>query len=202
MATGNNLSRAIAGQDDSNLTAALINMLQAKGIAAQAKLKDGILQVTLVSAQVPDQSTLSAICEGVIRLGTQSIKSVKVYGSQTTERSGATWGGVDLDVKNLPRKVKKPRSISNQLKFAPPAASLPRPTKRVQPRLRRSPSPKAKRARPTHKWRTVLTIAFFLGLGFLLAGISAAALLQIILVPEGPNPQPTRPLSQSISRHP
>lgn len=208
MTTGNNLSSAIAGQDDPNLTAALIKALQTKGIAAKARLKDGILQVTLVSAPGPDQRTLSAICEGLMGLDTQSIKSVKIYGSRTAGRSGGSWGSADLDVKNPPRKIKKPRPISSQgldkkanrpslsarqsPQWTPSATSFPRPIKRVpQPRLHQPLSPKAKQTRPPKKRGTVLLIVFFLSLGFLLAGISAAALRQIIFVPEDSNPQPT-----------
>jgi hypothetical protein len=60
--------------------------LRPKGIIVKAGLRDGCLQVLLESALIPDQSTLVAfIRKGVMNLGTEAIKSVKVYGKQTSE---------------------------------------------------------------------------------------------------------------------
>jgi len=53
--------------------------LEAQGIAVKTNLKGDCLQVMLESSQVPNQSAVVAfIRRGMMKVGTASIKSVKV----------------------------------------------------------------------------------------------------------------------------
>lgn len=74
----------LAKQGDPKAIAALINRsLQPRGITAKASLKNEYLQVILESAQVPDAQIMVAfVHKGMVGLGTESIKKVKVYGRQ------------------------------------------------------------------------------------------------------------------------
>lgn len=83
MTQSNLLERARAG--NAQAIATLMNRhLQTKRITAKATLKDGHLQVMLESAQVPDEQALVAfVRNGMINLGTESIRRVRVYGRET-----------------------------------------------------------------------------------------------------------------------
>ncbi|MCW5312376.1 hypothetical protein GTQ43_00460 [Nostoc sp. KVJ3] len=75
----------LAKQGDVEAIASLMNRhLHPKGIAAKVVFKDAFLEVTLESAQVPNQQILVAfIRKGLTALGAVSVESVKVYGQQT-----------------------------------------------------------------------------------------------------------------------
>jgi uncharacterized protein len=75
---------ALAKQGNAKAIAALINRsLHSQGITAKTELREGCLHVLLESAQVPNQKALVAfIRKGIIGLGAESIKTVKVYGCQ------------------------------------------------------------------------------------------------------------------------
>jgi hypothetical protein len=77
----------LAKQCDATAIASLMNRhLESKGIIAKAILKDDCLQIMLESAQVPNQPTLVTFVRNwITKLGSESIKRVKVYGQQTGE---------------------------------------------------------------------------------------------------------------------
>lgn len=81
----NLLEQARAG--NAKAIASLINRsLQPSGIATQAVLKDGCLQIMLESAQAPNQQSLVAyISKSMTSLGSALIRKVKVYGRKTGE---------------------------------------------------------------------------------------------------------------------
>ncbi len=74
----------LAKQGNPKAIAAMLNKsLQPKGITAKAGVKENCLQILLESEQIPDQEAMvSYIRKGLINLGVESIKSVKVYGRQ------------------------------------------------------------------------------------------------------------------------
>ncbi|MDM9584122.1 MULTISPECIES: hypothetical protein [unclassified Nostoc] len=75
----------LAKQGDAEAIASLMNRhLHPKRINAKVALQDACLEVTLESAQVPNQQILVAfIRKGLTALGAASIERVKVYGQQT-----------------------------------------------------------------------------------------------------------------------
>ncbi|MBN3907401.1 MAG: hypothetical protein HWQ35_12800 [Nostoc sp. NMS1] len=78
----------LAKQGDVDAIASLMNRhLHPKGIAAKVAFQDAYLEVTLESAQVPNQKILVAfIRKGLTGLGAASIESVKIYGQQTGKK--------------------------------------------------------------------------------------------------------------------
>ncbi|MEH2346767.1 MAG: hypothetical protein V7K55_01965 [Nostoc sp.] len=78
----------LAKQGDVEAIASLMNRhLHPKGIAAKVAFQDAWLEVTLESAQVPNQQILVAfIRKGLTGLGAASIESVKIYGQQTGKK--------------------------------------------------------------------------------------------------------------------
>jgi hypothetical protein len=78
----------LAKQGDVDAIASLMNRhLHPKGIAAKVAFQDAWLEVTLESAQVPNQQILVAfIRKGLTGLGAASIESVKIYGQQTGKK--------------------------------------------------------------------------------------------------------------------
>ena len=79
--------RELAKQGDPKLIASVINRtLQPKGINAQVARDNDCLQVMLESDQVPSQPALmDFIRKGMLNLGVESIRTVKVYGRQVGE---------------------------------------------------------------------------------------------------------------------
>ncbi|MGV0106583.1 hypothetical protein NSTCB13_05403 [Nostoc sp. DSM 114160] len=75
----------LAKQGDAEAIASLMNRhLHPKGIKAKVALQDACLEVTLESAQVPNQQILVAfIRKGLTALGAASVERVKIYGQQT-----------------------------------------------------------------------------------------------------------------------
>ncbi|MBE8989148.1 hypothetical protein IQ275_18600 [Nostoc sp. LEGE 12450] len=78
----------LAKQGDVDAIASLMNRhLHPKGITAKVAFQDAWLEVTLESAQVPNQQILVAfIRKGLTGLGAASIESVKIYGQQTGKK--------------------------------------------------------------------------------------------------------------------
>ncbi|MBD2509041.1 hypothetical protein H6G91_17395 [Nostoc muscorum FACHB-395] len=78
----------LAKQGDVDAIASLMNRhLHPKGITAKVAFKDAWLEVTLESAQVPNQQILvTFIRKGLTGLGAASIESVKIYGQQTGKK--------------------------------------------------------------------------------------------------------------------
>lgn len=81
----------LAKQGNAKAIAAMLNKsLQPKGVTAKVGVKDDCLQILLESAQIPDQEAMvSYIRKGLIKLGVESIKTVKVYGRQKGVESPA-----------------------------------------------------------------------------------------------------------------
>lgn len=81
----------LAKQGNANAIAAMLNKsLQPKGIMAKAGVKDNCLQILLESEQIPNQKAMvSYIRKGLINIGVESIKTVKVYGRQKGVESPA-----------------------------------------------------------------------------------------------------------------
>ena len=72
--------------------------LEAQGIAVKTNLKGNCLRVMLESSQVPNRSAMVAfIRRGMMKLGTASIKSVKVYGKQAEASTSAWSQDIDLE---------------------------------------------------------------------------------------------------------
>ncbi|NES04441.1 MAG: hypothetical protein F6K22_17355 [Okeania sp. SIO2F4] len=83
--TSNNL-RELAKQGDPKVISSIINhSLQKKGINVQVTKDNDSLEVTLESDQVSNQqaSLVEFIRTGIVKLGVESINTVKVYGVQT-----------------------------------------------------------------------------------------------------------------------
>ncbi|MEH1865110.1 MAG: hypothetical protein V7K69_08875 [Nostoc sp.] len=78
----------LAKQGDVDAIASLMNRhLHPKGITAKVAFQDAWLEVTLESAQVPNQQILVAfIRKGLTGLGAASIENVKIYGQQTGKK--------------------------------------------------------------------------------------------------------------------
>lgn len=86
--TSNNL-RELAKQGDPKIISSIINhSLQKKGINVQVTRDDDCLEVTLESDHIANQqaSLVEFIRTGIIKLGVESINSVKVYGVQTGDQ--------------------------------------------------------------------------------------------------------------------
>ena len=79
----------LAKQGDETAIIAVMNyFLKEKDVTAQAAQKDDCLLVVLKSDQLPDQqSSVAFIHKLMMKLGIESIKSVKVYGKQTGQSS-------------------------------------------------------------------------------------------------------------------
>ncbi len=77
----------LAKQGHSEAIAALITQaLKPQGVTAQAKLRQGCLEVVLTGSQAPDQrQCLQIIRQGLIRLEVPTIHTVKVYALRTGE---------------------------------------------------------------------------------------------------------------------
>ena len=75
----------LAKQGDVNAIATLISQwLNSQSITAKVSQKDSCLQVMLISAQVPEQqAVVPPIRDGLMSLGIQSVKKVKIYGRET-----------------------------------------------------------------------------------------------------------------------
>ncbi|WP_392477672.1 hypothetical protein [Nostoc sp. C110] len=78
----------LAKQGDVDAITSLMNRhLHPKGITAKVAFQDAWLEVTLESAQVPNQQILVAfIRKGLTGLGAASIENVKIYGQQTGKK--------------------------------------------------------------------------------------------------------------------
>ncbi|NET46247.1 hypothetical protein [Okeania sp. SIO2B3] len=84
----NNL-RELAKQGDPKIISSIINhSLQKKGINVQVTRDNGCLEVTLESDQVANQQVplVEFIRTGIVKLGVESIHTVKVYGIQTGDQ--------------------------------------------------------------------------------------------------------------------
>ncbi|NEQ73240.1 MAG: hypothetical protein F6K23_09215 [Okeania sp. SIO2C9] len=84
----NNL-RELAKQGDPKIISSIINhSLQKKGINVQVTRDNGCLEVTLESDQVANQQAplVEFIRTGIVKLGVESIHTVKVYGIQTGDQ--------------------------------------------------------------------------------------------------------------------
>jgi hypothetical protein len=90
----------LAKQGDAQAIASLMNRhLYHKGITAKVVFKDACLEVTLESAQVPNQQILVAfIRKGLTALGAASVERVKVYGQQTNKEFPAWSKEFDLGI--------------------------------------------------------------------------------------------------------
>ena len=101
----------LAKQGDATAIASLMNRhLQPKGIIAKAILKDDCLQIMLESAQVPNQPTLVTFVRNWIsKLGSESIKRVKVYGRQTGDEFPA-WSQ-DFEAMSVDNSVQSETSV-------------------------------------------------------------------------------------------
>lgn len=112
----------LAKQGDEAAIISVMNyLLKDKGITAKAAQKDDCLLVVLKSAQVPEQkSSVAFIKNMMMKLGVPSIKSVKVYGKQTSQQSPAWEECIDLTHKV--EALSKPISSSDSLLQAKPKA--------------------------------------------------------------------------------
>ncbi|NES20847.1 MAG: hypothetical protein F6K41_18415 [Symploca sp. SIO3E6] len=74
----------LAKQGDPNAIATLLNRsLQAQGITAKVKLKGDCLRVMLEGTQMLNQQKMAQfVHQGMLKLGAESIKTVKIYGKQ------------------------------------------------------------------------------------------------------------------------
>ena len=87
----NNL-RELAKQGDPKVISSIINhSLQKKGINVQVDRDNGCLEITLESDQVSDQkpALVEFIRTGIVKLGVESIHTIKIYGVQTTDQTTA-----------------------------------------------------------------------------------------------------------------
>jgi len=87
--TLNNL-RELAKQGDPKVISSIINhSLQKKGINVQVSKDNDSLEVTLQSDQITNQqaSLVEFIRTGIVKLGVESINTVKVYGVQTGDET-------------------------------------------------------------------------------------------------------------------
>lgn len=82
----------LAKQGNPKAIATLMNQaLKPKGITVKATLKDRCLHVVLDSLRIPDQHTLrSFVSRGVMQLGLEDVRTVRVYGRQTGKEF-STW---------------------------------------------------------------------------------------------------------------
>ncbi|MEB3343761.1 hypothetical protein [Okeania sp.] len=83
--TSNNL-RELAKQGDPKVISSIINhSLQKKGINVQVIRDNGTLEITLESDQISNQraSLVEFIRTGIMKLGVESVNTVKVYGVQS-----------------------------------------------------------------------------------------------------------------------
>ena len=103
----------LAKQGDEEAIASVINhLLKDKGITAKAVRKDDCLLVILESAQAPEQaSSVEFIHKLMMKLGIESIQSVRVYGKQAGQPSSA-W----MKTLNLTSKLEeqKKQTISSE----------------------------------------------------------------------------------------
>lgn len=103
----------LAKQGDEQAIASVMNhLLKDKGITAKAVRKDDCLMVILESAQAPEQtSSVEFIHKLMMKLGIESIKSVRVYGKQAGQPSSA-W----MKTLNLTSKLEeqKKQTISSE----------------------------------------------------------------------------------------
>ncbi|HEY9598060.1 MAG TPA: hypothetical protein V6D33_10355 [Cyanophyceae cyanobacterium] len=107
----------LAKQGDEAAIISVINyLLKDKGITVKAAQKEDCLLVVLKSAQVPEQkSSVDFIHNLMMKLGVPSIKSVKVYGKQTSQKSPAWEEFIDLVPKAL--APKKEAAFSNLIRL-------------------------------------------------------------------------------------
>jgi len=142
-----------AKQGEPRAIALLIaNSLKAQGIAVKANLNGDCLRVMLESSQVPNQSAMVAfIRRGMTKLGTASIKTVKVYGKQA-EASTPAWS---QDI-NLEGAIALSCPSSNSL---PQIASSEKKST--------SPTNKAPSSQPVHAFQNSFLLACFLFLGLI-----------------------------------
>lgn len=106
-----------AKHGDAKAIAALLNRhLQAKGIAAKAKLKGSCLLLMLESNRVPNREAMvQFVRQGMQKLGVKSIHSVKIYGKQTEINSPAWSQNIDLSdqSQSLPKHSRRDESTQN-----------------------------------------------------------------------------------------
>jgi len=83
--------RKLAKQGNPQALAIILNQsLQSQNITAKVNLKDDCLQIMLESPETPNQQSMVAfIRKGLIKLEIESVKTVKLYGRQTGEKSPA-----------------------------------------------------------------------------------------------------------------
>ncbi|MDY7006270.1 MAG: hypothetical protein SWX82_20695 [Cyanobacteriota bacterium] len=95
----NNL-RELAKQGDPKIISSIINhSLQKKGINVQVTRDNACLEVTLESDQIANQQAplVEFIRTGIVKLGVESIDTVKVYGIQTGDREPVWEDEIILD---------------------------------------------------------------------------------------------------------
>ncbi len=75
---------ALAKQGNATAIASVFNyFLKEKGITTQATIRNGALSLTLKSLEVPDEKTsVSFVNQALVKLGIESIHSVKIYGQK------------------------------------------------------------------------------------------------------------------------
>lgn len=102
----------LAKQGDEKAIISVMNyLLKEKGITAKAAQKDDCLLVVLKSDQVPkEKSSVAFIHKLMMKLGVESIKSLKVYGKQTGKPSPAWMQSIDLT-----HKVEEPKKQTSPL---------------------------------------------------------------------------------------
>jgi hypothetical protein len=102
----------LAKQGDEKAIISVMNyLLKDKGITAKAAQKDDCLLVVLKSDRVANQkSSVAFIHKLMMKLGVESIKSVKVYGKQTGKPSPAWMQSIDLT-----HKVEEPKKQTSPL---------------------------------------------------------------------------------------
>lgn len=102
----------LAKQGDVEAITSVINyLLKPQNVSAKAVLKDGCLKVILESVTIPEQeSSVKLIRKLMINLGVESIKSVRIYGIHTGQKS-AGW----IDALNLTNDLKELKKDSSHL---------------------------------------------------------------------------------------
>lgn len=179
---------SLAQQGDPQAIATLINqVLWNKGITVMASRQGSCLQVLLISEQVPNQEAcVYFIYDGMSRLGSKAIESIRVFGRQNDQSAPAWTQTFEL----------KPG-------YLPPGITPPPPP---------SPKPKPKQKRIKTKYRRRVPLLWFGGvIWVLVATLGIAVRYQIENAGKSPSkntipqPQPSisleKPKPKSKSKH-
>ncbi|HEY9829501.1 MAG TPA: hypothetical protein V6D26_02910, partial [Stenomitos sp.] len=118
--------------DESAIISVMNYFLKDKGITAQAAQKDDCLLVVLKSEQLPDQqSSVAFIHKLMMKIGVESIKSIKIYGKQIGQPAPGWTESVDLvyPFKELKQQNQSSESLSpgNQTTTNTIASDNPKP---------------------------------------------------------------------------